>query len=323
MKKFLSVAKWIMVALVIALGVFLPVRQTASGVNVKTVLSFWQIDCFEGGTGSRASFIKSVAVDFEKKENCLVTVLSMTKNDAMEKLKSGVVPDVISYSSGLGEVAGLITPIDRSPYSSGGDVLGKQLAVAWAMGGYVKISKKNTISDKIIISKGDSTAPEIACYFSDIPIDNAEFCSPQTAAEKFKRSDYGVLIGTQRDLYRFKRSLENFDITPLSGFTDLIQYASVTSKEESKLALSKSFVKYLTSDGQKNVNNIGLLSVADRFNSSTDAPVSLLFGQTYDKTLPLYLSERTLKAVCDKVASGDITKEEKFNFLKNVVKPLK
>ena len=58
-----------------------------------------------------------------------------------------------------------------------------------------------------------------------------------TAYDKFLKGNFENLIGTQRDVFRVtnrqqKGLLTDYNIFPLGGYTDLVQYISVFEKEK-------------------------------------------------------------------------------------------
>jgi len=80
----------------------------------KGIITIWQIDGFEGGAGSRKQFLLKVAREFEKEnDGVLVMVMDQTLKGATENIKSGKIPDIISYSNGL-EVTEVLTKINPS-----------------------------------------------------------------------------------------------------------------------------------------------------------------------------------------------------------------
>jgi len=324
MKTATTIAVSVLSAVIICVAIFLPIKDynSANSQNYE-VLTLWHIDSFEGGVGSRASYLRKVAEQFEKSENCLITVVSETTDDALEKIRSGLVPDLISYSVGMGEVFSLANQLKSSPMSAGGEFDGKFFAACWAFGGYVKMIKKGSMPQKTVISKGLYTYPEIACYYNNIDFSAAEFLSPQRAFDLFRYNGDYALIGTQRDIYRLKRFIDDYEITPLSGFTDLMQYISVTSSDENKKIFAQKFVDYLLSDGQKNINDLGLMSVDKNCNNADNGLIGALFDVGYDKTLSVFASEEIVEEVKRRLFDINIGQEEKTEFLKNIIKSLK
>ena len=68
----------------------------------KGIISLWQIDGFEGGSGSRKQFLLKVARDFEKQnQGVLVMVINHTFLSATENIERGILPDLISFSNGV------------------------------------------------------------------------------------------------------------------------------------------------------------------------------------------------------------------------------
>ena len=325
MKRISTVIAAAFCALTFLVAVFLPVKETGvKGAEGVTVLSLWHVDAFEGGTGSRASYLKRVCSAFEKSQNCIVTVESVTAEGLTERLNGGHTPDLISYSVGCGDFLGVCAEIEKSAGSGGAEIGGKYYAACWAMGGYVVIKRKGKETTRTIISKGKTTHPEIACFYGNVDISgDAEFYSPQRAFEQFASSEDARLIGTQRDIYRLKNKIDDYEITPIGLFTDLLQYVSVTTTTESKLSAAKAFVSYLTGDGQKAVNDLGLLSVKKECNISNNGLIDRLFGVEYQYTLSLAATADAF-ASADKIVLDDEREgARKVDFLKSTVKLLK
>ena len=323
MKTLSVVISSVLSAAVIALAVVLPTKKAVVEKTAPfTILTLWHIDGFEGGVGSRASYLKKVSREFEKENGCLINVVSETAFDAKEKIKSGVLPDIISYSSGIGEAAGLIVELDKTVMSAGGEAGGRYYASSWAYGGYVVITHKGETVEKTVVSQGDTTFPVIACMLGEVDVRGATALPPQRAYERFIADKSARLIGTQRDIYRLKNKIDDFEITPVAGFTDLIQYVSVIAGTD-KTKIAKKFAAYLASDGQEGVHTLGLMSGDKTYNIADNGLIDRLYSVNYDKTLPIFLSDETLNelnAQCEKYLSGG---EADAEFIKNTVKSLK
>ena len=324
MKVFTTVTISVLSAAMIALAIFLPVKNYDKKEEKQfEILTLWHIDAFEGGTGSRASYLKKVCAGFERENDCLITVVNETAGDALEKIGKGIYPDILSYSRGLDGVFGICKEIDFYPFSGGGEYNGKHYAAAWAYGGYVEITRKGVTPQKTIISKGKYSHPEIACLCSGINIDGAESDLPQRAYETFLSDESYKLIGTQRDIYRLKKKTENFDIRPIGGFTDLVQYVSVTSKDDKKSKTAKRFINYLLTEGQKDINALGLISVDKNRNIADNGLIDRLFDVEYTYTLSVFTSEDVIgraESELNRNASGE---RENTEFLKSITKLLK
>ena len=69
----------------------------------KGVLNLWHIETFEGGSGSRANFLKRRAIEFESQnKGVFVSVQTYTPEQVLQKLNDGARFDIISFSYGVG-----------------------------------------------------------------------------------------------------------------------------------------------------------------------------------------------------------------------------
>ena len=118
-------------------AILYPMRDAVceEGEAWRGVLRLWQIDSFEGGRGSRASFLNSVARRYETAGGMLVLVTQHTAESAENALRDGQVPDLISYGPGVGFVADLARPLPGFFFAAGA-LGGQTYAVPWCRGGY-------------------------------------------------------------------------------------------------------------------------------------------------------------------------------------------
>lgn len=321
MKKLKAVIPSLLVVVVFLVAIFMPSVKKDGGVKEKIVLSVWQLDMFEGGVGSRTSYLKNVAASFEKNNDVLIMVETKTKEDAEELFAKNIYPDIISFSSGLSGVLERAKSLESDGF--GGEYNGKTYAKCWCYGGYVKIKRKGSSPAQIILSKNQTKNVELACLYNQIDIVGAEKFEPKRAYEEFMANENSMLIGTQRDVYRIKNKIDNFDIEPLGFFTDLAQYVSILSNGENKILMCEGFVEYLCGDGQKNVNNLGLLANNKSANTANNGLIDRLFNVEYTYTTSCFLGSREILEIEKTVEREDITKEEKFKILKTSVKQLK
>ena len=231
--------------------------------DYKGIITMWQIDGFEGGSGSRKQFLLSQAREFEKQnEGVLVMVINHTFISAEQSLAQGVYPDIISYSNGINIKNA--RPLTTKKVAGGGKVGEKVYATAWCRGGYVLI-KNLDASDKadgsIIVSQGQYTQPLLAMHLEGFEFDNSLVLSPMDAYVKFTSGKYEYMLGTQRDVVRLTNRGFNFSASPLTKFNDLYQYVSLTSTDKNKSVYASRFIDYLLSDKvQEKLNKINMLS---------------------------------------------------------------
>ena len=245
------------------------------GQNYKGVIKIWQIDCFEGGKGSRKQFLLSVARGFENQnQGVLVMVVSHTIQSAEQAISQGETPDIISF--GLGVEVLSPTQIQTKNSSLGGLVGNKNYAVSWCRGGYFLIKNPNFNSKKgkneqendksseienLIVSQGEYTQPLVALALEQIKVKNVECYSPLDAYVKFVSGREKHFLGTQRDIIRLNNRGFEYTAQPLKNFNDLYQYASVTATDENKRVYACAFLEYLLTESvQKRLTEIGMFS---------------------------------------------------------------
>ena len=88
----------------------------------KTVLTIWNVDTFEGGKGSRTTFLNTVAKELEKDGKSIYMVFSKTLEGLDSAFQKGEMPDMLSFGLGV-------------------DVSMKNQAYCWCMGKYALFSK--------------------------------------------------------------------------------------------------------------------------------------------------------------------------------------
>lgn len=231
--------------------------------DYKGIITMWQIDGFEGGSGSRKQFLLSQAREFEKQnQGVLVMVINHTFSSAEQNVKKGIYPDIISYSNGLDIKNAL--PLATKRISGGGKVGESVYATAWCRGGYVLIKNLDVTEDKdvsIIVSQGQYTQPLLAMHLEGLEFDNLVVLESMEAYVKFTSGKHEYMLGTQRDVVRLTNRGFNFSASPLTKFNDLYQYLSLTSTDKNKSLYARRFIDYLLSDKvQEKLSKINMLS---------------------------------------------------------------
>lgn len=281
--------------------VFYP--QKVSAVHTEYIVRIWNIDTFEGGKGSRTSFLKKVARLQEKEQvGVYYFVNSYTAEGANEAFSRGEIPDVICYGLGLDCVAEYALSL---PYSFvGGEVNGECVAYPWCRGSYFLFTRNaDEPSKKTVISCGGENMPEICAKLHAI---DGEYEDSLTAYTDFLSGKYGALLGTQRDLCRFAVRNVTVNVQPLTNYCDLYAYVSILSQEKYEQSLA--FVRRLLADEvQSTLGDIGMFSLYEKPYES----------QPITSTVSVFLSQtarKELKALCAKKED-----EKKLNnFLKNI-----
>lgn len=228
MKKFLRVLTFFLIAAVALSVVFFPKPKEADAVR-RRVIRIWNVDTFEGGRGSRTAFLRRAAREAEREREglyCLVT--SYTAEGAKQAAEEGELPDVLSFGIGLWEFAESSLSL---PYSfAGGEIGGECLAYPWCRGGYALFSLTNSFAEegRTAISCGGENLPSVCAALEGIEGEETE---PIAAYTGFLSGKYRYLLGTQRDLCRFRTRGVEVYARPLGQYCDLYQYVSVLSAE--------------------------------------------------------------------------------------------
>ena len=186
----------------------------------------WNIDGFEGGSGSRKEFLLSVARRFEKQNpGVLVTCINHTKESAENSMANGDFPHMISYSLGL-KISNYST-IESSYKFDAGGLDKKTYALPWCRGNYyllshstekVDFASENLSNKRLIVSKSSDTQPLVALCLENYKIEQLETYSPLDAYVNFVADKHSVLLGTQRDVVRLTNRGLSFNYKILNNF---------------------------------------------------------------------------------------------------------
>lgn len=304
-RKLKSALLYCLLAAVIAVGCFaaypaLTSRAERGAAPYGGILRLWQIDSFEGGRGSRASFLNRAARIFEKEnEGTLVLVTAHTAESAANAIAEGNIPDMVSYGAETEFAADIALPLDgySFPYAQIG---GKTYAYPWCRGGYFLFTSEGDFSDvsaeNTVISQG-GVFPEAAAYCAGF--------SGQFAAESSVKAyvsliggKYKYMLGTQRDVYRLTTRQFSFRAKPLEEFSDLWQYISVCAADAKKYNACLAFLDCLLSEEvQAMLPQIGMMSAAFEVYDS-----SLPAMQEGEKIRPL----RSVNAFLSEASAADL-----------------
>ena len=264
------------------------------------VLTLWQIDSFEGGRGSRAEYLRSLAQDFAKSANVYIEVTALSSDAARTNISAGVMPDIISYGAGFYGIESLV---------SGG--YGK----AWCRGAYCLIALSGTDFSSVstantVINEGKDNLVSVAALFSGLQ--GADYAAPTSAYVSLISGEYEFLLGTQRDVIRLQTRGESFEVKPLTEFNDLYQYISVLTRDGEKAAVAEEYINYVLSHGES-LTKIGMLRDGKTLYSDE---MHALEGVDFSYTVPAVASSGAVDEIKKAARSGDI------NLLKRLLKPL-
>ena len=264
------------------------------------VLTLWQIDSFEGGRGSRAEYLRSLAQDFAKSANVYKEVTALSSDAARTNISAGVVPDIISYGAGFYGIESLVF-----------EGYGK----AWCRGAYCLIALSGTDFSSVstantVINEGKDNLVSAAALFSGLQ--GANYAAPTSAYVSLISGEYDFLLGTQRDVIRLQTRGESFEVKPLPEFNDLYQYISVLTCDGEKAAVAEEYINYVLSHGES-LTRIGMLCDGETLYSDE---MHALEGVDFSYTIPAVASSGAVAEIKKAARSGDI------NLLKSLLKPL-
>ncbi len=285
---------------------FIGKNKIAEGVQVeqrpeyKGIITFWQIDTFEGGVSSRRQFLLKTASMYEKNnDGVLIMVTNHTLEGAENSIKNGNLPDIISFGTGL-EING-VSVINTDKNIACGMVGEKCFAVPWCRGGYFLISNPSLTTqtkpdkiDKLLVSTATYTQPLLALSLENIKVDEVEVKAPMDAYIKFVAGKTPYFLATQRDIHRLNNRGMDYKAEPLYAFCDLYQYASVTATDQTKNYYANDFVNYILSESvQKNLSNIGMFSCFYQVDYTDNALSSMQKGKNFS-TISAFTQKKKL-----------------------------
>jgi hypothetical protein len=190
----------------------------------------------------------------------LFLVVTHTVNSARESFEKGQVPDVVSLGACGLDLQKYLKEIKIKGINDGGTIDGKRYFLSWLKGCYFKVEKGNSTKQKVIISNGEYNSA-IYNYQNVADTSKALILPPKEAYSRFLIEKDCVLYGTQRDVVKLQSDLEKCAITPLTQYSDLFQYACITSDDTVKVEISKNFLEYLISEKvQQKLTNIKMFS---------------------------------------------------------------
>lgn len=246
------------------------------------VLRLWHVDSFEGGVGSRANFLKNAAVEYVRRENnVLVVVSSYTLEGLHAEIERGNVPELISFGVGAALSDRLFLRFDRSflrdifrsaelqtpSFSAESRVL------PWCCGRYALYAKSGDFLDlsvvptsRTVVSHGGNNLPEAAAAYAFPSVEGISVSPSVTAYLSFLNGEKDYLLGTQRDAYRFASRGVDVDARYLQGYGDLYQCIGVTKATDKQSSLyCIGFLRYLLSaEVQTRLSAVGMFSALYR-----------------------------------------------------------
>lgn len=304
------------------------------------VIELWNVDTFEGGSVSRATYLEKRAIEFEKiNKGVFISVSNLTLEQLKLNLKNNKKPHIITFGIGvedcfLNDITQLSSTFGvRDDLINSGTISGKLKAIPIMMGGYVLISnaEKNneenileslSENNKLALATIDSINPLLSIYSIN---EKAKFLTSENltsfdAYDKFINNKYNCLLGTQRDFYRCRNRENNLKMQCnynfLSGYNDLVVYASIFKSSNEIERILTNFLNYLTSEKvQSQLININMFPVIYK-NIYTDSYYKKFNDEILKevKTLNVFYSNNTLKEIRSKTinyfVSDSVNKNE-------------
>lgn len=316
-KKFLHIFFYpnfwraVFVVLVVCFAIFSPAvifREEKYKLNLneflnlesgnKIVLDLCHVETFEGGSASRAGFLKRQAEKFNKQNNnFFVSVTTMSLEEFELNINSGYSADLYSFGTGAGSyIQNKLQTLKkqsniREDLQKNATLSNKIYAYPYMLSGYAVVSYESlTVQDETLTAKLTSakhgkkiiggtifgtgvTNPAQALCCNNIKLKTQDVTTKDTsysAYSNFLKKTTKSLVGTARDVARIKNREQNGNISPckyefLSHYSDLVQYIGVSNNlDKAKSEVATNFASFLLSDSaQKDIANYGLFSVTN------------------------------------------------------------
>lgn len=224
--------------------------ENLSELNVYTI---YHVETFEGGGKSRIEYLKMVANEIEKAHSGTLFIIKKIDAEKLSIELENEIPDLISFGFGVGKIVLPYLKQFEHGYSvrdeliESGSFNNKLFAIPYIMSGYS------------LITNGESINNFYCGNNKYLKLNNLEISNKTTnfeensyeAYKKFVNSKNSALLGTARDVFRVQNliSLGRIDanITPISEYTDLMQYIGVCKIS----VISNEFVSKLLETGNQ------------------------------------------------------------------------
>ncbi len=326
MKKALTIIFAVLTIVIIVSAPFLLEKNGDSYGEESIIITVWHADAFEGGKGSRCSFLRGIASEFSKRHKGVYFLVSNYSAEGLKTaLQGGKHPDIVSFGGcdlSVENYAGEI----KFNVCDGGSVGDKRFAVAYLKGGYFKIVKGNG-DGELIIPTGEYFSAETACLFSDAKGAKIVRLSSQDAYSRFLIKENATLIGTQRDLVRLRNINADFIATPIERYNDLFQYFSITTDDYKSSYYANEFIKYALSDGvQSRISNLYMFSTTGVKLYSGDEPFSSYERCENEYTFIPFSTKDNFELLKNKAYDGLVSGEDYdiiVNSCKNLINVVK
>lgn len=230
------------------------------------IYELWHIESFEGGGLSRLTYLKNIALEYEKQNPNKLFIVKQIESDQLANALSKNFPHIISFSEQVAkDILPLLKNFDKEyniqdNFLKSAQYNGKLMALPFIASGYCYFTKTSSKENLTTYTANNNlhTAIDIT---NNTNINNNQILSSYECYTKFVNSNNIKLLGTARDLFRIKNleSLGRFSVNyePVSSFSDLVQYLGTTSNNPEVIK----FIDFALSDvNQKNLTKFSLFS---------------------------------------------------------------
>lgn len=233
--------------------------------NIETkIYTVWHIETFEGGGKSRIKYLNNIARNIEKNNPGTLFVVKQINPENVANSLENSIPDIISFGYGLGgEILSHLASLDKT-YNVRDDLVnsgcfnGQVYALPYIVSGYSMITH-GVLTDNIHCGTTNYTKPEN--IYNSLNYKIAETESQYEAYKDFVYNKSVSLLGTGRDVYRVNNLNStgrlNAIITPISCYTDLIQYIGITKTDD---IISSFLAQVFSTENQNKLTEYSLFS---------------------------------------------------------------
>ena len=227
------------------------------------IYTIWHTETFEGGGKSRILYLQNIAKQIENSNAGILFNIKQINPENIANELENYSPDIISFGYGLGNELLPYLASQPNSYSirdslfDSGSFANKLYAIPYIVSGYARFSNSNE-STEYIYGKNEYTNPNSAL---DSSLNYTLKESQYEAYKYFINNKNCSLVGTSRDLFRINNLNQtgrlNANISPISTYTDLIQYLSSTKHDN---IIDMFIEKCLSSQYQQSLNKYSLFS---------------------------------------------------------------
>ncbi len=207
------------------------------------IYTIWHIETFEGGGKARVNYLKNIVRAMEKNHDGLLFMIKTIQPDKLASELELSSPDIISFGFGVGDIVlDKLIAFDktydvRDELIESGSFSNSVYALPYIVSGYAMIThneNQNENNQNFHCGTSDYTFPEN--IYNELNLAPIKTETSYEAYKSFVYDESASLLGLGRDVFRVNNLNEigrtNASITPISTYTDLIQYIGITKTDE-------------------------------------------------------------------------------------------